>query len=82
MDSIEQIIEWNRKASGEATMKERMIAKKKGFNEAKMKLITCHFPAKTLEDMDYLVRSELFPNRSEFIRFAVMNAVLEFKEGK
>jgi len=36
-----------------------------------MKLITCHFPEAYLDAIEELVRSKIFPNRSEAIRVAV-----------
>lgn len=78
MMTVKEILKWNTKASTLATMKERKVAKKRGFNDAKMILVSCHFPSVVRENMDDLVKAELFPNRSEFIRFAVMNTLRDF----
>lgn len=46
---------------------------------AHMKLITIHFPPKILKTIDVLIDMGLFPNRSEFVRFAVMGQILDLK---
>lgn len=78
MESIEEIMEWDRRASRKETMKKRGIAKKEGYNKTKMTHISCHFPLAIQKEMDELIISEHFANRSEFIRFAVANALISF----
>ncbi|MEX2738505.1 MAG: ribbon-helix-helix domain-containing protein [Candidatus Wukongarchaeota archaeon] len=42
-----------------------------------MQLVTVHLPAEFIEGLDYLVRVERYPNRSEAIRNAVRDLLKE-----
>jgi hypothetical protein len=50
---------------------------KKNPDAARMRLITCHFPASILNKLDHFVNDGFAANRSELIRHAVMS-YLEF----
>jgi len=42
-----------------------------------MQLVTVHLPAEFIEGLDYLVRKQRYPNRSEAIRNAVRDLLKE-----
>lgn len=45
-------------------------------SEEKMVLISVHVPKQMLEDLDELVRSGVFPSRSEAIRVAIRDLII------
>ncbi|MGC8570758.1 ribbon-helix-helix domain-containing protein [Caldivirga sp.] len=45
-------------------------------SEEKMVLISVHIPRQMLEELDELVRSGVFPSRSEAIRVAIRDLLL------
>ncbi|AFA38760.1 putative transcriptional regulator [Pyrobaculum oguniense TE7] len=47
----------------------------------KMVLISMHLPQKMLQQIEELVRSDLYPNRSELIRSAIRELLLKHKTG-
>lgn len=47
----------------------------------KMALISVHVPAKILEEVDQLVRSGMFPSRSEAVRAALRELVYRHRSG-
>ncbi len=79
METAKEIQKANCLIERHETMARRKIAKRFGYNDANMKNLTCHFPSTVIEQMDELVRQELFANRSEFMRFCVMNTLLDFQ---
>ncbi|MEM0462880.1 ribbon-helix-helix domain-containing protein [Pyrobaculum sp.] len=47
-----------------------------------MVLISVHLPQKMLQQIEELVKGNLFPNRSELIRSAIRELILKHKTGE
>jgi len=45
-----------------------------------MVVVTFHIPKLWLDEIDELVRKRYFPNRAEFIRMAIRDALMEWWE--
>ncbi len=51
----------------------------KTVSERKMVLISVHLPAQMLQELDNLVKTGVYPSRSEAIRIAIRDLILREK---
>lgn len=51
-----------------------------GWKKTRMKTTTVHFTNYQVSAMDKLVEKDIFPNRAELVRNAVMDVLLAFKD--